>query len=81
MHCQVRLCQFKHWYGGLNLFSIFGKMRKVKRIFSGSLTWDSLEAFKAIRRQKNVAEEENVLEEEAVSLASGSKFSYLLEED
>ena len=75
MHCQVRLYQFKYWFGGLNLFSIFGKMREVERTSPGSLNWDSLEAFKAVRWQtvqaaarqvsENVAEEENVLEEEA----------------
>ena len=81
MHCQVRLYQFKYWFGGLNLFSIFGKIREVERTSSKSLTWDSLEAFKAVRRQENVAEEENVLEKDAVSLASGSEFSYLLEGD
>ena len=60
-------------------------MREVERTSSGSLSWNSLEAFKAVRRQtaqaaarqvsENVAEKENVLEEKAVSLASSFEFS------
>ena len=37
MHCQVRLYQFKYWFGGDDLFAVFGKLREEERDSSGSL--------------------------------------------
>ena len=50
MHCQVRLYQFKYWFGGHDLLAVFGKLREVERDSAGSLFWKSLEAFKIASR-------------------------------
>ena len=42
MHQAVRLYQFKYWFGGHNLFSVFGELRQVERESPGSLFWASL---------------------------------------
>ena len=76
MHCQVRLYQFKYWFGGLNLFQIFGRMREVEKIQPGSLCWTSLE----VVQQRSAAQEE-VLEDASDNLSFASEHSYLLEGD
>ena len=79
MHCQVRLYQFKYWFGGLNLFQIFGRMREVEKIQPGLLCWTFLEAFKVVQ-QRSVAQEE-VLKDASDNLSFASEHSYLLEGD
>ena len=73
------LYQFKYWFGGLNLFQIFGRMREVEKIQPGSLCWTSLEAFKVVQ-QRSVAQKE-VLEDASDNLSFASEHSYLLEGD
>ncbi|OLQ14440.1 hypothetical protein AK812_SmicGene1387 [Symbiodinium microadriaticum] len=64
MHQAVRLYQFKYWFGGHNLFSVFGKLRQVEREAPGSLTWASLAHLKSVDHtvQKELLEEEASVE-------------------
>ena len=48
MHQAVRLHQLKYWFGGHNLFSMFGKLRQVEREAPGSLTSVSFAHVKSV---------------------------------
>ena len=54
MHQQVRLYQFKYWFGGKNLLAVFGKLRQVEREAPGSLCWASLANYKVVNRTSRV---------------------------
>ena len=54
MHQQVRLYQFKYWFGGKNLLAVFGKLRQVEREAPGSLSWASLANYKVVNRTSRV---------------------------
>ncbi|CAE7744787.1 unnamed protein product [Symbiodinium sp. CCMP2592] len=45
MHFHVRLFQLKHWFGGQDMFAVFGKLRQSQRDV-GAVTWASMSAFK-----------------------------------
>ena len=92
IHCQVRLYQFKYWFGGHDLFAVFGKLREVERDSPGSLSWKSLEAFKIASRtvvqpqellEEAVAQPEEPLEEEDLLevLVGDDTASELFEDD
>ena len=67
MHQAVRLYQFKYWFGGHNLFSVFGKLRQVERESPGSLSWASLAHLKSVDGtvQKDFLEEEGSAEDDS----------------
>ena len=46
MHSQTRLFQFKHWFGGQDVFAVLGAVRKTEKEQPGSLSWASLSDFK-----------------------------------
>ena len=45
MRFHVRLFQFKHWFGGQDMFAVFGHLRKSQRD-TGSVRWSDMSAFK-----------------------------------
>ena len=49
MHFHVRLFQLKHWFGGQDMFAVFGKLRQSQRDV-GAVTWASMSAFKPFRK-------------------------------
>ena len=45
MRFHVRLFQLKHWFGGQDMFSVCGQLRKSERD-TGGVTWKDMSAFK-----------------------------------
>ena len=45
MRFHVRLFQLKHWFGGQDMFSVCGQLRKSQRD-TGGVTWKDMSAFK-----------------------------------
>ena len=45
MRLQVRLFLFKQWFGGQDMFAVFGQLRKSQR-GTGGVTWANMSAFK-----------------------------------
>ena len=47
MHFHVRAFQFKSWFGGQDMFKVYGKLRQTELASPGSTAWASLSDFKA----------------------------------
>ena len=47
MRLQVRLFLFKQWFGGQDMFAVFGQLRKSQRD-TGGVTWANMSAFKPL---------------------------------
>ena len=47
MHFHVRAFQFKYWFGGQDMFKVYGKLRQKELASPGSIAWASLSDFKA----------------------------------
>ena len=64
MHQAVRLYQFKYWFGGCDLFRVFGTLYKAEMEAPGSASWSTLSEFKPqlLKEEEAVAEESDASE-------------------
>ena len=64
MHQAVRLYQFKYWFGGCDLFCVFGTLYKAEMEAPGSASWSTLSEFKPqlLKEEEAVAEESDASE-------------------